>query len=178
MRLSNQQWKLLSPILKLEKKETRGRPRVNDRRILNGILWILRTGAPWKDMPTKYPPYQTCHRRFQEWSRNRYFDEILASLAQDMETRGGISLEECFIDGTFASAKKGGLKLVLRNVGREPRSWQLQIKTLFQSPLVWRALLLTKSPWWKKRLTENLRKEIQKNLLETRHMIVTPVMKY
>lgn len=178
MRLSNQQWKLLSPILKLEKKETRGRPRVNDRRILNGILWVLRTGAPWKDLPTKHPPYQTCHRRFQEWSRSGCFDEILAFLAQDMEIRGGICLEECFIDGTFASAKKGGLKLVLQNVGKEPRSWQLQTKTLFQSPSAWQVLLLMKSPWWKKRLSGDLRTKIQRNLSETKHMIVTPTMNY
>ena len=41
----------------------RGRPRINDRDVLNGILWIMRTGAPWHDMPDRYPSYQTCHRQ-------------------------------------------------------------------------------------------------------------------
>src|SRR6266571_4942168 len=74
-----------------------------DREVLDGILWVLKTGAQWNELPSKYPPYQTCHRRFSEWVRNGALAELLRVLAQDMEVRGGISLEECFIDGTFAS---------------------------------------------------------------------------
>ena len=62
--------------------------------VLNGILWVLRTGAPWHDLPKRYTPYQTCHRRFQRW----------------IEERGGLDLSECFIDGTFVGAKKGRMR--------------------------------------------------------------------
>ncbi len=176
MQLTNAQWDIIKPFV--QKKYTTGRPRVNDRRILNGILWILRTGAPWKELPSKYPSYQTCHRRFHEWSRSGVFDDILAVLAQDLEKRGKISLEECFIDGTFAGAKKGVSALVPQNVGKVPKSWQLQTKTLFQSPFLWKVLLDMKSLWWKKRLNNDLRKVLRKGLLETKRMIVTPTIYY
>lgn len=71
MSLTQPQWKLVEPLIKKARpaKEISSRPRQDDEQILIGILWICRTGAPWKDLPDKYPPYQTCHRRFQEWVR-------------------------------------------------------------------------------------------------------------
>jgi transposase len=75
--------------------------------VLNGILWILRTGAQWANLPERYPPYQTCHRRFQHWTREGTFERILETLAQDLKARGKLDLIECFIDGTFIVAKKG-----------------------------------------------------------------------
>ncbi len=165
MDTTNEQWTLIVPFLVPPiKKDARGRPRRNDREILDGILWILRSGCQWKDLPKRYPPYQTCHRRFQEWSRGKVFAEILAALAQDMETRGKITLEECFIDGTFSSAKKGGLWWEKRNVEREQRSWRSLTKRVFQSPSTWPMLLRTKSPWWRKHLSRNLRKELRNAL--------------
>lgn len=173
MHLSNQQWEFIAPhIPHPAKQDNRGRPRRDDREILNGILWILRTGAPWKDMPRdKCPPYQTCHRRFQEWSRNGTLVNLLQVLAEDMQRRGELSLEECFIDGTFVSAKKGGFVWARRNVEKARKSWQFQTKILFQSPSLWRLLLHTKSPWWRKRLKGDLRKIIQNVLSEIEHTI-------
>ncbi|WP_018627911.1 transposase, partial [Niabella aurantiaca] len=68
MDLTVTQWEEVLPVIKKAApvKIVSGRPRQDDRKILNGILWICRTGAPWKDLPGRYPPYQTCHRRFQE----------------------------------------------------------------------------------------------------------------
>ena len=74
----------------------------------NGVLWVLRTGAPWYDLLERYPPYQTCHRRFQTWVHDGTLEGILKALAQDLKERGGLDLTECFIDGTFIVAKKGG----------------------------------------------------------------------
>ncbi|MBE8399049.1 transposase [Leptospira borgpetersenii] len=68
---------------------------------------MLRRGAQWNDLPERYPSYQTCHRRFQEWNRNGTMRNILHSLAQDLKERGEIDIEESFIDGTFVPAKKG-----------------------------------------------------------------------
>ena len=69
---------------------------------------ILRTGAPWADLPDRYPSYQTCHRRFQQWVRAGVLRSILEVLAQALHDEGYLDLQEAFIDGSFASAKQGG----------------------------------------------------------------------
>jgi transposase len=79
-----------------------------NRAVLNGILWILRTGAPWADLPDRYPLYQTCHRRFQQWSARALLRSILEVLAQALQNEGYLDLQEAYIDGSFASAKQGG----------------------------------------------------------------------
>ena len=76
--------------------------------MLNGILWILRTGAPWADLPDRYPSYQTCHRRFQLWVRCGVLKDILSVLAEALHDEGYLDLREAYIDGSFAPAKKGG----------------------------------------------------------------------
>jgi transposase len=75
---------------------------------------VLRTGAPWADLPRRHPPYQTCHRRFQLWQRSGRLDRLLQRLAEDLRDRGQIDLSEAFVDATFASAKKGALQSVRR----------------------------------------------------------------
>jgi len=71
--LTDAEWRAVAPHIPVApfKQKHTGRPRKPDREVLNGILWVLRTGAQWKEMPKRYPPYQTCHRRFQEWVRGR-----------------------------------------------------------------------------------------------------------
>jgi transposase len=110
MDLTDEQWSVLDPLMPRPRMRVdgRGRPWKDSRAVLNGILWVLRTDAPWHDLPNRYPSYQTCHRRFQQWVRSGVLRRILEHLAQDLRDRGGIDLEECFVDGTFASAKKGG----------------------------------------------------------------------
>lgn len=66
MKLTDLQWNLIAPLFETATPEPKvGRPATPAREVLNGVLWILRTGARWKDLPREYPPYQTCHRRFQ-----------------------------------------------------------------------------------------------------------------
>ncbi len=128
MHLTEAQWAIVEPLIPKprRRKDGRGRPWRESREVLGGILWVLRTGAPWKDLPERYPPYQTCHRRFQHWCRDGTLKQILHALAADLYERGGIDLTECFIDATFAGAKKGVLVSGRRNGGRAPRSWPLQ----------------------------------------------------
>lgn len=111
-----------------------GRPWREPRDVLNGILWVLRTGAPWADIPDRYPAYQTCHRRFQKWENEGTFDRVLEALARDLYIRGKIDLSEAFIDGTHAGAKRGALKLDELDAARRPRSWQWQTVMVFLSP--------------------------------------------
>ena len=136
MDISDKQWDLLKDFLVIEPKrlDNRGRPRQDIRSVFNGILWILRTGAQWKDIPGRYPPYQTCHRYFQDWVKSGTWDKVLWMLAKDLKDRGKIDITECFIDGTFASAKKGALVLAKLREVKAPRSWQSQTLLVFLSP--------------------------------------------
>jgi transposase len=91
--LTDEQWNVLEPLLPPEQTQSTGRagrPWKPARDVLNGILWVMRTGAPWEDLPERYPPYQTCHRRFQQWGMDGTFERILRELARDLEERGGI----------------------------------------------------------------------------------------
>ena len=95
---------------------------------------MLRTGAHWHDLPDRFPSYQTCHRRLQQWERNVLMAQIIETLAKDLEARGNLDLTECFIDGSFASAKKGDLELAKQSVVKAPKLWALQTAMVFQSP--------------------------------------------
>src|SRR5882762_6433436 len=109
--LSDAQWELIEPILRPKRRsDGRGRPWQDTRAVLNGILWVLGTGAQWRELPKKYPPYQTCHRRFQRWVREGKLEEILRVLAEQLHARGKLELEEGFIDASFTGAKKGALR--------------------------------------------------------------------
>jgi transposase len=141
MDITNEQWERLEPLLPKPTKGPvgQGRPVSDPRAVLNGILWILRTGAHWKYLPPRYPPYQTCHRWFQRWRKEGVFDAILLILAEDLRERGKLDLREAFIDGTFAPAKKGAVPLVKQSAARGPRSWQWQTLLVFLSPYTWQA---------------------------------------
>ena len=135
--LQDEQWAILKPLLPTPplRSDGRGRPRCDDRAVLNGILWILRSGARWKDLPDRFPSYQTCHRRFQHWVEDGTLSTILSTLAKDLYDRGKIDVEECFIDGTFTSAKKGALELGKLSGARVRSSWRWQTALVFLSPL-------------------------------------------
>ena len=135
MNLTDEQWAVLEPLIPEppRRDDGRGRPWKPARDVLNGILWVLRTGAPWKDLPERYPPYQTCHRRFQRWEQEGVMDKILLSLAQDLKERGDLDVRECFIDGTFVVAKKGASGWERPSGAKVRRSWQWQTALVFQS---------------------------------------------
>ena len=177
MKITNEQWMLVEHILYRKRPGNWGRPRVDNRRILDGALWVLKTGVQWKYLPKEYPPYQTCHRRFQEWVQRGVFDQVLEKIAMDMEYRGRIKLKDCFLDGSFASAKKGAFVLDLQSVGKAPKSWQYAMKTLFQSPYIWPLLLRTKSNWLKKQLPGDLSERIRIASLLTKRMIPIRLIK-
>jgi transposase len=76
--LSDYEWTAIEPMLP---NKPRGVPRVNDRRVLNGICWVLRSGAPWRDLPEGYGPSTTCYNRFVRWRRAGVWDRIMDALA-------------------------------------------------------------------------------------------------
>ena len=146
--LQEAQGALVEPLLpkRPRRADGRGRPRCDDRAVLNGLLWILRSGARWKDLPARFPSYQPCHRRFQHWVTDGPLSEVLRHLAEDLHRRGRIDITECFIDGTFAGAKKGGLAGGKLSGAKVRSSWRWQTALVFLSPCAWALLPPTKSP--------------------------------
>ena len=148
MDLTNEQWAVLDPLIgeMPRRADGRGRPWRSSRDVLNGILWILRTGAQWADLPERYPPYQTCHRRFQHWQRSGLLLRLLQKLAEDLRDRGKLDLSEAFVDASFSSAKKGAPPLALLDAVRAAKSWRSATAMVFLSPSTWPALRQMKSP--------------------------------
>ena len=136
MDITDRQWIKIEPVILqlMCKKDSRGRKPRDPREVLNGILWVLRTGAPWKDLPERYPPRQTCHRRFQQWVKAGVFRRIIEELAADLQERGGLDLREAFIDGSFVPAKKGAVRLVGQSAAKGVKSWPLRTLPVFLSP--------------------------------------------
>lgn len=141
MDLSDAQWAVLEPLFRPKRRaDGRGRPWRDTRSVLNGVLWILRTGAQWRELPSKYPSYQTCHRRFQQWQRSGLLTRVLQRLAEDLRDRGKIDLSETFIDASFSSAKKGALLWAQLAAAKAAKSWRSQTAMVFLSPVAWPAL--------------------------------------
>jgi transposase len=105
--LTDEEWELLEPSLPAARKSGR----VDDRRVLDGIFYVLRTGIPWRDLPERYGPYTTVYNRFNRWSRRGIFKRIFEALAA--KSRDSLQL----IDSTIvkahraAAGAKGGRKI-------------------------------------------------------------------
>ena len=117
MELSDKEWQILEPLMPALPTGQKGRPWRENREVLDGILWVLRTGAPWRDLPKKYPPYQTCHRRFQQWSSDGTLEKVVTTITEKLEKRRHLNMSECSIDAKFVAAKKG-------SVCRQDEVWQ------------------------------------------------------
>jgi transposase len=153
--LNDEQWAAVEPVLRPQRRaDKRGRPWQETRAVLNGVLWVLGTGAQWRELPGKYPSYQTCHRRFQQWVRSGKLEETLKQLARHLHERGQLNLEEAFVDATFANAKKGALPSAPLGAARAPRSSLSPLITVFLSPYLSRALRQPSASLWKQFLPE------------------------
>lgn len=89
--LTNFEWRMISPLLP---NKPRGVPRVDDRRVLNGIIWVLRSGAPWRDLPERYGPYTNCYNRFRRWTIAGIWDRLMEAITRPSDD--GVTM----IDGT------------------------------------------------------------------------------
>ena len=143
--LTDDQWSVLEPLFQKERTGA-GRPQIHsDREVLNGVLWVLRTGAAWADLPDRFPSSATCYRRFSKWVKDGRLRKILESLARHLEDNGLINLEECFIDGTFVVAKKGAQKWERPSGAKVRSSWLLLTLLVYLSPCTRILLTLMKS---------------------------------
>lgn len=102
--LSDAEWRFLQPLLPA--LQTRGRYYQDHRRVLNGMLFRIHTGIPWRDLPERYGPWQTVYWRYRRWSRNGLWDRILTALQRDLDTSGHIEWSLWCIDGSNVRAHK------------------------------------------------------------------------
>jgi transposase len=113
--LTDRQWEQLAPLLPPAKPRT-GRPNHDHRRIVDGILWRLKTGAPWRDVPVTYGPWQTLYSRFRRWQQAGIWDRLLAACHATADAAGQFDWSLHFVDGSVirahqhaAGAKKGAV---------------------------------------------------------------------
>lgn len=120
--LTDFEWRVIEPLLP---NKRRGVPRVDDRRVLNGIFWVLRSGAPWRDLPERYGPRTTCYNRFVRWRKAGVWDRMMDAVtaAHDGDTQ--------MIDSTSvrahqqAATAKRGLEIIVSaapEAGSRPKS--------------------------------------------------------
>ena len=109
--LSDEQWHLIEDLFPVrEMTQAGGRPPIPPRACLEGILWVLISGARWKDLPTHFPSPATCWRRLQEWTESGLFQQAWARLLHRLDGLKSLRWDETMADGTFSPAKKGGLR--------------------------------------------------------------------
>jgi transposase len=108
--ISDELWRRLEPHVHPQRADPRGRPNADTRRILNGVIWVLRTGAPWRDLPDEFGPWQTVYKRFNAWAKTGVWATILKELSHDAD------FESIILDGSYvrthqhATGARGGLK--------------------------------------------------------------------
>lgn len=106
--LSEKQWLKIEPLLPKPKPNHKGgRPPADNRAVIEGILWVLKTGARWRDLPPQYPSPATCWRRLRDWEEQDVWLQIWRTFIAELDEMGHLEWEETFADGSFAPAKKG-----------------------------------------------------------------------
>lgn len=104
--MSDLMWERMRKHLPLPNKT--GRPRADDRQVVEGILWVLKTGARWRDLPETFPSPTTCWRRLKDWEEQEVWLRLWRSFLKELDAQGRLDGEEVFMDGTLTPAQKGG----------------------------------------------------------------------
>lgn len=103
--LTDEQWELVTPLIPHKVART-GRPPKDPRLMLNGIFWILGTGAPWRDLPERFGPWQTVYDHFSRWRREGVFARVIEALQVKLDERGLIDWELWCVDGANVRAAR------------------------------------------------------------------------
>jgi len=133
--LTDRAWAQVEPLL--PGGDGRGRRWRDHRQVINGILWRLRTGSPWRDVPERYGPWQTCYERYKRWDEDGTWASLLEHMQVKDDSRGTLDIETVSIDSSIARAhqhaagarkKKGGPvrgrsdRMIIK-AGRRFRRW-------------------------------------------------------
>jgi len=103
--LTDEQWNLISDLVERPRRG-RGRPRRDEKTLLNGVIWVLCSGAAWRDLPKRYGPWQTCYDRFRSWQRDRTLDKLLECLRVSLAKKGLIDNSTWVVDATNIRASR------------------------------------------------------------------------
>ncbi len=133
--LTEHQWRKIEPLLpQLQPSPKGGRRFVDNRRVLEGILWVLKTGARWRDLPPQCPSPATCWRRLRDWEEQDEQDvwlKVWRTFIEELDETRHLEWEETFADGSFAPAKKGAQESAKPRKVREPTGWWWQMAKEF-----------------------------------------------
>jgi transposase len=117
--LSDEQWKRLEPLLPPERSGKKGHPYRPHRPVLNGILWVQRTGAPWEALPARYPPRSTCHDRLMRWQQLGVWEKILQLLLAEADANAELDWLRAAVDSTTVRAHQHAAGARRKPAGRE-----------------------------------------------------------
>lgn len=146
--LTDEKWELLKELL--PPSSAQGRPKRDRRQILNGIFWILRTGAPWRDLPERYGPWKTVYHVFNQWRKDGTWDRMVQALQVRLDREGRIEWDLWCIDGTTIRATRAAAGGGKKGAPENPQTtlWAAQgadsaqnctwLLTARASPLQWR----------------------------------------
>jgi len=130
--LTDEQWRKIEPLIpKKPVSRKGGRPRADDRLVFEGILWVLKTGARWRDLPSRYPNPSTCWRRLREWYETGVLKNIWRAFLSDLDEQGVLNWEEAFVDATFVPAKKGARRSGKPKGAKERSTWWWSMARVF-----------------------------------------------
>lgn len=137
-KLTDIQWGKISKHLPVRKKSPQGgRPPTDNKKCFEGILWILWTGAPWSDLPSRYGSKSTVHRRLQECTESGTLEHLWKTFLSQLREKEQIRWNECFVDGTFSSAKKGEKDSEKPSGVREQSLWYWLMARVLRSEFAW-----------------------------------------
>ncbi len=132
------QWVKIAATLPPPKPKPKGgRPPLADRQCFEGLLWVLWTGAPWSELPRRYGAKSAVHRRLSRGARDGTLLHLWRGFVTELADRDKIRWDECFIDGTFVVAKKGGPWSGPPSAARERSSWYWPMARVLRSEFTW-----------------------------------------
>jgi transposase len=123
--IADEQWDRIKDLVPPERSGGKGRPAKDNRMMINAIVWIVKTGAPWRDLPERFGSWNSVYSRYSRWTKRGIWENIFLELSKDQDT------EEYMIDGSYVrvhqhgTGGKGGTKskeLVVLEVDIPPRS--------------------------------------------------------
>jgi transposase len=130
--LTDAQWEKSAPLLPEHKASPRGGPKpIANRPVFKGILWILRTGARWPDLPERFPSPSTCWRRLRDWEEQDVWLKAWRAFLAHLDAQGQWDWSEAFADGSVAPAKKGGPVSGRPNAARARSGWWWSMAKVF-----------------------------------------------